>query len=95
MSSTDQANLVTEQLLYGTDPTTGIVAADFVSGNRIRFYLRNEDGQKETVDEEFLAALEEMPPASGCALGLDRLVMLATGAERIDDVIWTPMTHEE
>ena len=30
------------------------------------------------------------PPASGCALGFDRLVMLATGATRIDQVIWTP-----
>ena len=31
-----------------------------------------------------------MPPASGIALGFDRLVMLATGAQRIDQVIWTP-----
>ena len=31
--------------------------------------------------------------ASGIALGFDRLVMLATGAPRIDDVIWTPVTR--
>ena len=31
-----------------------------------------------------------MPPASGIALGFDRLVMLATGAPRIDEVIWAP-----
>jgi lysyl-tRNA synthetase class 2 len=31
-----------------------------------------------------------MPPASGVAMGFDRLVMLATGARKIDDVIWTP-----
>jgi elongation factor P--(R)-beta-lysine ligase len=31
-----------------------------------------------------------MPPASGCALGFDRLVMLATGAPRLTDVMWTP-----
>jgi len=48
-------------------------------------------GERYPIDEDFLAALAHMPPASGCALGFDRLVMLATGAPRIDDVIWTPM----
>lgn len=52
-------------------------------------------GECYPIDEDFLAALEEMPPASGCALGLDRLVMLATGADRIEDVIWTPIEEEE
>ena len=52
-------------------------------------------GERYPLDEDFLAALAKMPPASGCALGLDRLVMLATGAERIDQVIWTPMPQEE
>ncbi len=42
------------------------------------------------VDEDFLAALAAMPEASGCALGFDRLVMLATGASHIDQVLWTP-----
>ncbi|HFQ15550.1 MAG TPA: EF-P lysine aminoacylase GenX, partial [Rhodobacteraceae bacterium] len=42
------------------------------------------------LDEDFLAALQDMPPASGCALGFDRLVMLAVGAPHIEDVIWTP-----
>ena len=51
-------------------------------------------GESVPIDEGFLAALAHMPPASGCALGFDRLVMLATGAERIDDVIWTPMSDE-
>ena len=32
-----------------------------------------------------------MPQASGVALGFDRLVMLATGASRIEHVIWTPL----
>ncbi|CAN5238032.1 EF-P lysine aminoacylase EpmA [soil metagenome] len=40
--------------------------------------------------EGLLEALAAMPPASGCALGFDRLVMLATGAERIEQVIWSP-----
>jgi lysyl-tRNA synthetase class 2 len=48
-------------------------------------------GERYPIDEDFLAALAEMPPASGAALGFDRLVMLATGAARVDDVIWTPL----
>ncbi len=42
------------------------------------------------LDEEFLAALALMPPAAGCALGFDRLVVLATGAPEIDAVLWAP-----
>ncbi|MER8506282.1 EF-P lysine aminoacylase EpmA [Mesorhizobium sp. M0199] len=48
-------------------------------------------GERYPIDEDFLAALAIMPQASGAALGFDRLVMLATGALRIDDVIWTPV----
>ncbi len=47
-------------------------------------------GERYPLDEDFLAALALMPPASGVALGFDRLVMLATGARRIADVLWTP-----
>jgi elongation factor P--(R)-beta-lysine ligase len=50
-------------------------------------------GERYPIDEDFLAALRQMPPASGCALGFDRLVMLATGAGRIDQVIWTPLAE--
>lgn len=50
-------------------------------------------GERYPLDEEFLAALAAMPPASGIALGFDRLVMLATGAPRIDEVIWTPVAR--
>ncbi|MBV8825493.1 MAG: EF-P lysine aminoacylase GenX [Hyphomicrobiales bacterium] len=48
-------------------------------------------GERYPVDEDFLAALGAMPPASGVALGFDRLVMLLTGAQRIEQVIWTPV----
>ncbi|MDQ0463357.1 lysyl-tRNA synthetase class 2 [Caulobacter ginsengisoli] len=48
-------------------------------------------GQAYPIDEDFLAALAIMPPASGAALGFDRLVMLATGAERIEQVLWVPV----
>ena len=48
-------------------------------------------GERYPIDEDFLQALAQMPPASGAALGFDRLVMLATGAERIEQVLWTPV----
>ena len=50
-------------------------------------------GEAYPLDEDFLQALTFMPPASGVALGLDRLVMLATGAETIDSVIWAPVAR--
>ena len=48
-------------------------------------------GEIYPIDEDFLAALAEMPEASGAALGFDRLAMLACGAERVEDVQWTPV----
>jgi lysyl-tRNA synthetase class 2 len=48
-------------------------------------------GERYPLDEDFLAALAAMPQACGIALGLDRLVMLATGAARIDQVLWNPL----
>jgi lysyl-tRNA synthetase class 2 len=47
-------------------------------------------GERHPHDEDFLAALAHMPPASGGALGFDRLVMLASGAQRIEQVLWSP-----
>ena len=63
---------------------------------RRRFLMEMDEksrvyGERYPLDEDFLAALAHMPPASGCALGFDRLVMLATGAPRLDEVIWTPV----
>ncbi|KAB2851444.1 MAG: EF-P lysine aminoacylase GenX [Hyphomicrobiaceae bacterium] len=52
-------------------------------------------GERYPLDEDFLAALSAMPEASGAALGLDRLVMLATGARRIEEVVWTPVAEME
>ncbi len=48
-------------------------------------------GETYPIDADFLDALAVMPEASGCALGFDRLVMLAAGAPHIEDVIWTPV----
>ncbi len=42
------------------------------------------------LDEDFLAAVGQMPPCAGIALGFDRLAMIAAGAERIDQVLWLP-----
>ena len=47
-------------------------------------------GERYPIDEDFLAATAQMPPASGVALGFDRLVMLAAGATAVDQVVWTP-----
>ena len=52
-------------------------------------------GESYPIDQDFLDALAYMPEASGAALGLDRLVMLACGAERIEDVQWTPVFQPE
>jgi lysyl-tRNA synthetase class 2 len=51
-------------------------------------------GERYPLDEDFLDAVARMPEASGVALGFDRLVMLASGALRIDQVVWTPPTGE-
>jgi elongation factor P--(R)-beta-lysine ligase len=47
-------------------------------------------GERYPLDEDFLDAVAHMPEASGVALGFDRLVMLASGGIRIDQVVWTP-----
>jgi lysyl-tRNA synthetase class 2 len=51
-------------------------------------------GERYPLDEDFLAAVAHMPQASGVALGFDRLVMLASGATKIDQVVWTPPAGE-
>jgi lysyl-tRNA synthetase class 2 len=51
-------------------------------------------GDRHPIDKDFLAALAVMPPASGSALGFDRLVMLATGAAHIEQVLWTPVAAQ-
>jgi lysyl-tRNA synthetase class 2 len=66
---------------------------------RHRFRLAMDEkarryGERYPLDEDFLQAVAGMPEASGVALGFDRLVMLASGATRVDQVVWTPPTGE-
>jgi lysyl-tRNA synthetase class 2 len=69
-----------------TDPAEQRRRFEADMADKLRLY-----GEAYPIDEDFLAALAEMPAASGAALGFDRLVMLACGAERIEDVQWTPV----
>lgn len=49
-------------------------------------------GQRYPIDGDFLAALAfGMPESAGIALGVDRLVMLLGGAERVEQVLWVPV----
>jgi lysyl-tRNA synthetase class 2 len=69
-----------------------------VAEQRVRFEAAMAEkkrihGERYPLDEDFLVALGAMPQASGIALGFDRLVMLASGATRIEQVIWTPVAE--
>jgi elongation factor P--(R)-beta-lysine ligase len=83
----------------GVELANGFGELTDASEQRRRFGLAMDEkqrryGERYPLDEEFLAALGEMPEASGVALGFDRLVMLASGALRIDQVVWTPPTGD-
>ena len=63
--------------------------ARFLEDRARRRAIYGDDGW--ALDEDFLAALSHgMPPAAGIALGFDRLAMIASGADRIDQVQWLP-----
>jgi lysyl-tRNA synthetase class 2 len=69
-----------------------------VAEQRARFEAAMDEKQRihderYPIDEDFLDALGQMPAASGIALGFDRLAMLASGAQSIEQVIWTPVVE--
>lgn len=49
-------------------------------------------GERYPVDDDFIAAVGAMPECTGIAVGVDRLVMLIAGAERIEDILWAPVS---
>ena len=68
------------------DPAEQRRRFEAAEAERARIY-----GERVPIDEDFLDALAHMPDACGIALGFDRLVMLATAAEHIEDVLWAPV----
>jgi lysyl-tRNA synthetase class 2 len=78
----------------GTDVNDPVEQRERFIGQR----ERQESGAEEDPhphDEEFVKALEYgMPPASGCGLGIDRLLMIMTGAKTLRDVIIYPAMRE-
>jgi lysyl-tRNA synthetase class 2 len=83
----------------GVELANGFGELTDAAEQRRRFTLAMDEkarryGERYPLDEDFLAAVAKMPEASGVALGFDRLVMLASGAARIDQVVWTPPPME-
>jgi len=85
-----------EVFISGVEVANGF--GERTDAENLRAALEREMIEKERIyaerypiDDEFIDAVAEMPAASGCAMGFDRLVMLATGAPRVEDVIWTPL----
>ncbi|MGA7073218.1 EF-P lysine aminoacylase EpmA [Bradyrhizobium sp.] len=79
----------------GVELANGFGELTDAAEQRRRFTLAMDEkqrryGERYPLDEDFLAAVASMPPASGVALGFDRLVMLASGATSVDQVVWTP-----
>jgi lysyl-tRNA synthetase class 2 len=81
----------------GVELANGFGELTDAAEQRRRFALAMDEKQRRyderyPLDEDFLAAVACMPEASGVALGFDRLVMLASGAASVDQVVWTPPT---
>ena len=79
----------------GVELANGFGELTDAAEQRRRFMLAMDEkqrryGERYPLDEDFLAAVASMPDASGVALGFDRLVMLASGAASVDQVVWTP-----
>ena len=70
-----------------TDPVEQEERFDYDLGIKEKLY-----GERVPVDRDFLDALRYgMPTCAGNAIGVDRLIMLATGADKITDTQWAPV----
>jgi lysyl-tRNA synthetase class 2 len=81
---------VYELIINGQEISPGYSELNDPAAQRGR--LLDQVGEEiQKLDEDFLLALEHgMPPAGGIGVGIDRLVMMLTGAESIRDVILFP-----
>ncbi len=91
-----RAALRFELFLCGIELANAFEELTDAAEQRARFVIERArrhaiSGPDWPLDEDFLAALAHgMPAASGIALGFDRLAMIASGASRIDQVLWLP-----
>ena len=79
----------------GVELANGFGELTDAAEQRRRFILAMDEkqrryGERYPLDDDFIAAVDCMPEACGVALGFDRLVMLASGATSVDQVVWTP-----
>lgn len=94
----ENRNLAERFELYvgGVELANGFSELNDAAEQRARFRdelkKMNERGRRcSPMPERFLRALDHVPEAAGIALGVDRLAMVLTGAEAIDDVVaFTP-----
>jgi lysyl-tRNA synthetase class 2 len=82
----------------GIELTNGFAELNDAPEQRRRLVTQMDEkertyGERYPIDDDFISALGAMPPACGVALGLERLVMLATGASHIEQVMWTPVAE--
>ena len=85
-----------ELFMEGMEIANGFTELCDAAEQRLRFERdlrqRSQDGEPQVpIDERFLRALEQgLPPCAGVAIGIDRLLMVLTGATSIEDVLAFP-----